>query len=161
VLGAWGYTMLSSKGALMVIGSMMMASVPLRRILKRRGSRLGDRGLALGSCGWGVVVGATTGAGIILLSLLMASGLEGATVIATDAAVSIAMGVVKTTVFGVAGVAGAQVVAIAALIGLAAFPGAFLARVIVARMPVHFHSAILDAVVVFGGAVMTIGALRR
>jgi uncharacterized membrane protein YfcA len=161
MLGAWGYTRLTGRGALVVIGSMMMASIPLRRILGARGFRLRDRYLALASSGWGVVVGGTSGAGIILLSLLMASGLEGAGVIATDAAVSVAMGVVKTGVFGVAGVIGAKVVAVAVLIGLAAFPGAFLAKLLVARMPLHLHTAILDAVVVGGGAVMTLSALRH
>ena len=31
-LGAWGYTRLSGTGALIVIGTMLMASVPLRRL---------------------------------------------------------------------------------------------------------------------------------
>jgi hypothetical protein len=35
------------------------------------------------------VVGGTSGSGVILLSLLMAAGLEGAAVIATDAVVSL------------------------------------------------------------------------
>ena len=34
MLGAWGYTQLSGRGAAIVIGSMMMASVPLRRFLQ-------------------------------------------------------------------------------------------------------------------------------
>src|SRR5262249_58172765 len=33
VLGAWGYAMLTGKGAALVIGAMLMASVPLRRPL--------------------------------------------------------------------------------------------------------------------------------
>src|SRR5512143_3809600 len=36
VLGAWGYTLLSSAGAALVIGAMLFLSVPLRRHLKRR-----------------------------------------------------------------------------------------------------------------------------
>jgi hypothetical protein len=31
----------------------------------------------------------------------------------------------------------------------------------VERLPIHIHTAILDAVVVMGGVVMIIGALRR
>ena len=31
VLGAWGYTLLTGKGAALVIGAMLVASVPLRR----------------------------------------------------------------------------------------------------------------------------------
>jgi len=81
-------------------------------------------------------------------------------VIATDAAVSIVIGVVKASVFGLAGVLTAQVVAFALLIGIVALPGAFLARRFVERMPVHVHSAILDAVVLLGGAVMVYGAVK-
>ena len=39
VLGAYGYSLLTSKGALVVIGAMMTASVPLRRFLRGRGYR--------------------------------------------------------------------------------------------------------------------------
>jgi uncharacterized membrane protein YfcA len=160
VLGAWGYTKLSNAGAALVIGSMLILSVPLRRLLKYHGVHVGDRGLAFGSLGYGVVVGGTAGSGVILLSLLMAAGVEGAGVIATDAAISIVIGVVKISVFGMAGVLTAQVVAFALLIGIVALPGAFLARAFVVRMPVHVHTAILDAVVLLGGVFLVVEALR-
>jgi uncharacterized membrane protein YfcA len=160
VLGAWGYTHLSSAGAALVIGSMLILSVPLRRLLKYHGVKFGDAGLALGSVGYGVVVGGTAGSGVILLSLLMATGVEGAGVIATDAAISIVIGIVKISVFGLAGVITAQVLAFALLIGIVALPGAFLAKAFVERMPVHVHTAVLDAVVLIGGVFLVWGALR-
>ena len=160
VLGAWGYTHLSNAGAAIVIGAMLILSVPLRRHLKRRDFKVGDGGLAAGAFGYGFVVGGTAGSGVILLSLLMAAGVTGAGVIATDAAISIAISIVKVSVFQLAGMLAAQVVAFALLIGIVAFPGAFLARAFVERMPVHVHSAILDAVVLVGGLVMVYGALR-
>ena len=159
-LSAWGYTRLSSAGAALVIGAMLIVSVPLRRHLKKRDFKVGDRGLAVASVGYGVVVGGTAGSGVILLSLLMAAGIGGAGVIATDAAVSIVIGIVKVAVFGVAGVLTAQVVAFALLIGIVALPGAFLARRFVERMPVHVHTAILDAVVLLGGTIMIIAAFK-
>jgi uncharacterized membrane protein YfcA len=161
MLGAWGYTRLTGTGALLVIGSMMVLSVPLRRISKRRGLTLSDGGLGIASFFWGGVVGGTSGAGIILLSMLMAVGLEGAAVIATDAAISVAIGIVKISVFGVFGAVTPKVIAVALLIGVVAFPGAFLAKAIVDRLPVHVHTAILDAVVVAGGLLMILGALVR
>jgi uncharacterized membrane protein YfcA len=160
VLGAWGYTRLSSAGAALVIGGMLIASVPLRRMLRHHGFKVGDRGLGLGSVGYGLVVGGTAGSGVILLSLLMAAGVEGAGVIATDAAISIIISIVKISVFGFAGVITAQVIAFALLIGVVALPGAFLARAFVQRMPVHVHTAILDAVVLLGGVFLVYGALR-
>lgn len=160
VLGAWGYTFLTGKGAALVIGSMLILSVPLRRLLKHHEVRVGDRGFAFGAVGYGVVVGGTAGSGVIMLSLLMAAGLEGAAVVATDAAISIVVSVTKVLVFGFAGVLSAQTIALALLIGVIAFPGAFLARLFVERMPVHVHTAILDFIVLLGGAMMIVAAFR-
>jgi|SRR6185437_15041619 uncharacterized membrane protein YfcA len=160
VLGAWGYTKLTNSGAALVIGSMLILSVPLRRLMKYHGVHFGDRGFALGSLGYGVVVGGTAGSGVIMLSLLMAVGLGGAGVIATDAAISIVIGIVKISVFGLAGVITAKVIAFALLIGIIALPGAFLAKAFVERMPVHVHTAILDVVVLVGGVFLIYGALR-
>jgi uncharacterized membrane protein YfcA len=161
MLGAWGYTMLTGPGAMLVIGSMLVLTVPLRRLSRRHGLTLGEGGLAAASVAWGFVVGGTSGAGIILLSLLMAVGLQGAAVIATDAAISVMIGIAKIGVFGVFGAVTAKVVAVALLIGVVAFPGAFLAKALVERLPVHVHTAILDAVVIGGGLLMVIGALVR
>ena len=161
ILGAWGYTLLSGPGVMLLIGAMLVAVVVLRRLVGRYGFRVHDRGLAVGACGWGLVVGGTNGAGVIIISLLMAAGLAGAAVIATDAALSVAVGLVRLTVFGVAGVATAKVIAIALLIGAVTFPGAFLARLMVERLPIHVHTAMLDVVVVIGGAVMIVGAVGK
>jgi len=97
--------------------------------------------------------GGTSGSGVILLSLLMAAGLEGAAVIATDAVISVATSIIKISVFGFAGVITAQVLAIS-------IPGAFLARAFVERMPVRIHTAILDVAVIAGGVVMISSVLR-
>lgn len=161
VLGAYGYTLLTSVGVMVLIGTMLALSVPLRRTLRARGFRLDDRRLAGASAAWGVLMGGTSGAGIILLAMLMAAGLDGAAVIGTDALVSVLLGVIKIAVFGFAGAITGQVIAVALLIGCVAFPGAFLARALVTRLPIHIHAAMLDAVVILGGAVMIIGALRR
>jgi uncharacterized membrane protein YfcA len=159
-LGAYGYTRLTNAGAALVIGTMLILSVPLRRVLRRRALRINGSTLAAGAVGYGVVVGGTSGSGVILLSLLMASGLEGAAVIATDAVISVVTSVIKISVFGLAGVVTPQVLAFALLIGCIGVPGAFLARAFVERMPVHIHAAILDAAVITGGLVMISAALR-
>ena len=160
-LGAYGYTRLSNAGAALVIGAMLISSVPLRRLLRRRDVKIGDAGLTVGAVGYGVVVGGTSGSGVILLSLLMAAGLEGAAVIATDAVISVATSIIKISVFGLAGVVTAQVLAFALLIGAVALPGAFFARAFVERMPVHIHTAILDVAVIAGGVVMISTAVRQ
>jgi uncharacterized protein len=159
-LGAWLYTLLSGRGAALVIGTTLIATVPVRRLLKRRGHQLGETGFFTGATIWGLLMGGTTGSGVILLSLMMAVGLEGAAVIGTDAAVSVVTGVVKVGVFGLAGALTRQVILIACLIGAVTFPCTFIAKLIVERLPLHLHTALLDAVVIIGGVVMIAGAFR-
>ena len=126
----------------------------------RHGGQIFFKIFATASVGYGALVGGTTGSGIVLLSLLMAAGLAGAAVIATDATVSIVTGVIKLTVFGAAGVLTPQVIVIALVIGAVVFPCTFLAKLIVERLPLHVHTAMLDAVVIIGGAVMIYGAMK-
>lgn len=161
VLGAWLYTRLSGVGAQIVIGTFLMASVPLRWFLRNKGLHIGEGGLAVGAVGFGVVTGAAAGTGVILVSLLMAAGLGGAAVIATDAAISLVVHLVQASVFGVAGVIDADVIAVALLIGIFSLPGAFVARAIVDRLSIHLHTAILDAVVLLGGGLMVGSAIFR
>jgi uncharacterized membrane protein YfcA len=97
----------------------------------------------------------------MLLSMLMAAGLQGAAVIATDAVISIGIGVAKVSVFGLAGSLGVRELAVASLMGAMAIPGAFIARTMVDRMPLKMHTAILDAVVIAGGAMMLTSAITR
>ena len=160
VVGAYGYTLLNNRGALIVIGAMLALSVPLRRILKARSATLGDTGLGVSAAGYGLLTGGTTGSGVILVSLLLAAGLEGAAVVATDAVISIAMAVVKISMFGFSGIITPQVIALALLIGVIAFPGAFLAKLLVEHLPVKVHTAMLDAVVVIGALAMIAQAVR-
>jgi hypothetical protein len=67
---------------------------------------------------------------------------------------------VKIAVFGIAGVITAQVLAFALMIGAITLPGAFISKLLVQRLPVHLHIAMLDAVVILGGVIMWVSALR-
>jgi uncharacterized membrane protein YfcA len=161
VVGAYVYALLTSFGALLVIGTMLVLSVPARRLLFRKDMRIGERALRLSAVGYGLLAGGTTGAGVMLLSLLMASGLSSAAVIATDACISIVIGLTKISVFGIAGAVTPQVLGVGLLMGCVAFPGAFLARRFVEALPVTVPTAILDAMVVLGGVTMLAAAFRR
>jgi uncharacterized membrane protein YfcA len=161
VLGAWFYTWLSATGTQLVIGAFLIVSVPLRRFLKSRELRLNDAGLMAGGAGFGAITGTAPGTGVILISMLMASGLTGSAVIATDAAISVIAHFVQAAVFGIAGAIDARVIVVALLIGACSVPGAFLARRIVDRLPVQLHAAVLDAVILIGGVAMVLNALGR
>lgn len=160
IISAYGYTLLTGPRAALLIGLVLIALVPLRRILKAQFGALSERGLIIAGTGYGAIVGGTSGAGVVLLSILMAGGLEGAAVIATDAGISLLIGAIKTGVFQTAGALPWASWIMAVLIGVCAIPGAFIARALTRRMALSTHAYILDAVVVIGGVLLVIQALR-
>lgn len=151
ILGAWAFTLLTSKEALILIGSMLITLVPLRRWLKSLKRRLGTPGLATASVGYGFVSGGTTGAGVILLSMLMWAGLEAKAVIATDAAISVLLGFAKVGAFQTFGALPASSWLMALVIGIASAPGASIAKRLAGKLTLDQHTGILDAVVILGG----------
>jgi uncharacterized membrane protein YfcA len=159
--GAYIYTKLTGPIILCLIGAMLALSVPLRRLLRKRNVMLDKRGLAGGSAIFGFLTGTTTGAGVILMSLLMAVGMSGIGVLATDAVISTVTGLTRMSVYWASGAMTQQVIAFGLLIGLVSLPGTFAARAFVERLPVHVHTAFLDAIVILGSAVMIVQAARQ
>lgn len=149
--GAWGYTLLETRTVALAIGAFLIASVPLRRLLKRSERRLGAGGVTVAGAVFGVVNGGMTGAGLLLISLLMAAGVHGAALVATDAIVSLVMGAAKIAIFGGLARLDAQLALAGLLIGACTAPGAFVARRLLARIPARIHATFMEAVVMAGG----------
>ena len=160
VLAAWGFSALGGSGAALVIGTTLIVLVPLRRWAKRAEWRLGPMGTTAAGVGYGTVVGGTAGSGVILLSILMAAGLSGPAVIATDAAISIALGTVKTLTFASVGALNPGLIVLLLVIGGAGFPGGFVAKRFARRMGDGVQMANLDGAVTVGGLLLVWEALR-
>jgi uncharacterized membrane protein YfcA len=150
--GAYGYTLLDARTVALAIGSFLVVSVPLRRALKRARIGLGRRGVMAAGGAFGFINGGMTGAGLLLIALLMAAGVEGAALIATDAIVSVIMGLFKIAIFGGLERLDAQLALAGLLIGACTAPGAFVARWLLARIPARVHTAFMEALVLAGGA---------
>lgn len=150
--GAWGYTLLDARWVAAALGLFLIASVPLRRMLQHANYRLGARGLTLAGAGFGFVNGSMTGTGVLLVSILLAAGVQGAALIATDAIVSMIMGLGKVLVFGGLARLDADLAVAGLLIGACTAPGAFVARWLLQRIPIRIHTLVMEAVVLIGGA---------
>jgi len=152
VAGAYGYTLLEARWVALLLGTFFILSVPLRRYLAHAGWTLGARGVSVAGAGFGFINGGMTGAGLLLISTLMAAGVQGAALIATDAVISMVMGFAKVALFGSVARLDAQLAAAGLLIGLCTMPGAFVARWLMARIPLRVHTLLMEAVVLAGGA---------
>lgn len=159
-IGAWGYTQLTGKGAAIFIGLMLIVLVPARRFFEHLKLTLSERGLAYASVGYGLVMGGTSGSGVMMLSLLMATGLSGAQVIATDAAISFLLGFVKTGVFAGFGALNLKLTVVALIIGIMATPGTLTAKWMIRRFSTRVHTLILEAGILLGGSMIIWRALN-
>src|SRR5262245_52196187 len=122
LLGAWGYTRLDARWVALLLGLFLLASIPLRRLLQRAQIRLGAGGEAVAGGVFGVIEGGVTGTGVILISMLMAAGVQGAALIATDAVISTVLSLAKVALFGGVSRLDAALAVTGALVGLCTAP---------------------------------------
>jgi uncharacterized membrane protein YfcA len=154
VLGAWLYSVLDARAIGTILGIAVIASVPLRRILKSREILLQTRGLAIGAGIFGLASGVATGTGVILVSLLLGAGLTGQAVLATDALVTIALDVCKAALFQRFDLLDTQAFLTGVVIGCATLPGSAIAAALVNRMGAKLHVLFMEALILAGGAFM-------
>ena len=83
-----------------LLGGLLLISVPLRRLLKGAQLRLSAGAeLGAGTC-FGFINGGMTGTGVVLISILMAAGVESAALLASDAIVSVVVALAKVALSG-------------------------------------------------------------
>lgn len=144
------YTRLEARTIALLLGLFLLASLPLRAWLKRRGRTLGPRGEVLAGGAFGLVNGTLSGTGVILISTLMAAGVTGPALIAADAVVSVVLELAKVAVFGGFARLDAPRALAGLLVGLCTTPGAFVARQLLDVIPPGVHARVMEAVGLVG-----------
>ena len=160
VFGTWLYSVLDARALSVVLGLAVMASVPARRIFHARKMTLGRAGVAAGSGVFGFAAGIATGAGGILVSLLLGAGLATPAVLATDALVSIVIDIAKAALFQRFDLLDTEAFFTGVVIGLATIPGSAIAAWLVARVGAQLHVLFMEALILIGGASMLWHAWR-
>jgi hypothetical protein len=154
VLGTWLYSVLDARAIGTLLGIAVIASVPLRRFLKRKEFTLGATGLAVGSGVFGLASGVASGTGVILVSLLLGAGLTGRAVLATDALATIVLDLCKAALFQRFDLLDAEAFSTGVVIGFATIPGSAIAAWLVNRIGAKLHVLFMEALILVGGASM-------
>jgi uncharacterized protein len=154
VLGTWIYSVLDARALGTVLGLAVMASIPLRRILRRRAIVLGAAGLATGAGVFGLASGVATGTGVILVSLLLGAGLAGPAVLATDALATIVLDFCKALLFQRFDLLDSESFFTGVVIGAATIPGSALAAWLVQRLGARLHVLFMEGLIMAGGSFM-------
>lgn len=150
VAGAYCYTLLSAQWVALLLGLFLLASVPLRRLLQRSKLQFSARAEMGAGAFFGFVNGGVTGAGVLLISILMSVGLAGSALVATDAVVSVIMGLAKVALFGSFASLDFDLSVIGLLVGACTAPGAVIARALLRRIPAGVHAGFMELVIVAG-----------
>jgi uncharacterized protein len=154
VAGAYCYTLLSSRWVALLLGTFLLLSVPLRRVLNHLRFKFSSRGELGAGAAFGFINGGMTGTGILLISILMSGGVHGAALIATDAVISAIMGLAKVVLFGGLAALNGELALIGLLVGLCTAPGGFVARSLLKRIPAGMHAWLMELIVVSGAVTL-------
>ena len=160
IAGAYVYSLLDARSIGLILGCFVLAAVPLRHALARRGVRLHRAGLVAGAGVFGLVSGVASATGVILISLLLGAGLGGTAVLATDALVTIVIELVKVLLFGQFDLLDAASVTLGLARGAVTIPGSRVAAWLVERLGARLHVLVMDALILVGGLAMLWSAMK-
>ena len=154
VAGTWIYSQLDARAVGTILGTVVIATVPVRRWLQHHKVVLNAPGLVIGSGTYGLSAGVAAGTGMIQISLLMGAGLAGPAVLGTDALATILIDICKAALFQRFSLLNEQAITMGLVIGVASIPGSAAGAWLVRRMHAHLHTLFMECLILFGGGFM-------
>ena len=142
------------------LGVFFVAMIPVRRWLHRRALRISLHQLVLIGGPVGFLTGIVVSTGPITVPVFVGFGLEKGAFLSTEAAASIAVYVAKVITFKAANALPFNIVLTGLAVGTVLMAGAFLARSIVVRVPLHLYRRLIDGLMLSSGLSLFWAALR-
>ena len=158
--GVYVFSILPPRPLQVILATFIAAVVPLRRWAIHRNWRLAHRSLLVGGGVFGFLSGIVSGTGVFLISLLLATRLSGAAIVATDATISLINDAFRLALFGGYALMDTGTMVAGLIIGLITIPGSYCARWLSVRMSAHVHIAVIEITLLVAAAWMIVSALR-
>lgn len=150
VVAAFAYGRLSSATIALLLGSIILLSIPLRRLAKSSKIQTTNPMLVVAGCVYGGISGISIGPGMLLMPVLLGLGMNREAFVATLAAIALTTNVVRSSVYGMAGLLDAQTLLLGSLLGLATIPGTWIGRSVLRRMTDAKHIVVVEWLLVLG-----------
>ena len=151
VVGALLYGILPVRVIALVLGIVILSSIPVRRWAKSLEIKASKRTLSLVGAVYGFLAGGSIGSQMLLAPFMLGYGLTKEAFVATMAVVAFSTNIARITVFGGTQLLDAHYVLMGVLIGLAMIPGNWIGRTILRRMAPSTHSGLIDLFAAVGG----------
>jgi uncharacterized protein len=154
VAGVLFYVELSERAVALFLGSFLLVTLPLRRLLSGLRITVPRWSVAVVAVPYGFLSGTSFGVGMILAPFMLGAGIAGEALLATVAVSGVMLNVTKTVAFGLSPLLTAELAAMGVVMGFCTFPGHATGRWIVRRTSIRVHTLVLEVFVGFGAAYM-------
>lgn len=150
IVGALIYGRLSSTAIAIVLGCVVLASIPMRRWARTHEIKAGKGALRAAGAVYGGLSGTAIGPGMLLIPFMLGYGLTKEAFVATLAAIALVSNITRVSVFGSTELLDARLLMLGVLVGLVTIPGNWIGRSVLRRMTNKGHGTIVDVLTVIG-----------
>ena len=144
------YGRMSSSLIALVLGSVILFSIPVRRWAASRQIKTSRKTLSGVGAVYGSLSGVSIGPGMLLVPFMLGYGLRKEEFVATLAAIALLSNITRVTVFGTTDLLTSQYVLMGLLCGVMTIPGNWIGRTMLRRMTSKRHSWLVDVLTVIG-----------
>ncbi len=158
-IGANFLALIPERAFLVFLGTILLSAIPVRRYLKTKSFNPGVRTIAGLGLGFGLVSGAAAGAGMLVVASLSAVGLQGPLLLGTDAAIGIVNAISRAGLYWHLELLNVELAIIGLLLGAFTLPGSWVSSLIVNRLGLSLHTALIECLILGGGSWMVLQGL--
>jgi len=144
VIGALIFTWLDPRTVALVFALFLSTSIPIKYWARHHDIRTGPKLLAGASSVWGVLAGNVVGPGFFLAPFLLGTGMNRLAFAGTLATVTLAMNLLKMTVFGSTSMLTMDLLLMGVALGLITIPGNWAGNRLLRGMTDKSHQRIVD-----------------
>ncbi len=147
---AFLYGKMSSSLIALILGFVILLSIPLRRWAKSRQLKATRKTLFGIGAIYGALSGVALGPGMLLVPFMLGYGLTKEAFVGTLAAIAVFTNITRLGVYGATDLLNWEYVQLGILIGLVTIPGNWLGSVFLRRMTNENHSGFVDILTILG-----------
>ena len=151
VVGGLTYAQLEANAIALLLGSVVLISIPLRRWAKSKSVKTSPLTLSCIGGVFGFLAGSAVGPGMLLIPFMLGYGLSRTSFVATMAVIATLTNATRVVTYGSVGLMTQEIILIGLLAGAATLPGNIIGRRFLRGMNNNSHSILVDIMTVIGG----------
>ena len=151
VVGGLTYAQLEANAIALLLGSVVLISIPLRRWAKSKSVRTSPLTLSCIGGVFGFLAGSAVGPGMLLIPFMLGYGLSRTSFVATMAVIATLTNATRVVTYGSVGLMTQEIILVGLLAGAATLPGNIIGRRFLRGMNNNSHGILVDIMTVIGG----------